>query len=240
MLSEPESETGQCCHLSLQAVSGGETTETIRLRAQVGNQIMIMLIDSGSSHSFLNTEFAHRAQCNIIAAPAAQVKLANGSLVSCNQQVQQLSWLTQGHTFTTDMRVLELGGYDAVLGMEWLQSYSPMMVDWMGKSLQIPHKTGTVTLQGIQSGLFSLKAYDTGAYDTGVGAVLSQNNHPIAYLSKALGVNNRKLSVYEKEFLAVMMTINKWRPYLQRAPFTILTDHKSLVHLQDQIGRAHV
>jgi hypothetical protein len=75
---------------------------------------------------------------------------------------------------------------------------------------------------------------ETDACDTGVGAVLSQNGHPIAYLSKALGVNNRKLSVYEKEFLAVMMAVDKWRPYLQRGPFTILTDHKSLVNLQDQ------
>jgi hypothetical protein len=75
---------------------------------------------------------------------------------------------------------------------------------------------------------------ETDACDTGVGAVLSQHGHPIAYLSKALGINNRKLSVYEKEFLAVMMAVDKWRPYLQRGPFTILTDHKSLVNLQDQ------
>lgn len=75
---------------------------------------------------------------------------------------------------------------------------------------------------------------ETDACDTGVGAVLTQNNHPIAYLSKALGINNRKLSVYEKEFLAVMMAIDRWRPYLQCGPFTILTDHKSLVNLQDQ------
>jgi hypothetical protein len=50
---------------------------------------------------------------------------------------------------------------------------------------------------------------ETDACDTGVGAVLSQIGHPIAYISKALGVNNRKLSVYEKEFLAVMMAIDK-------------------------------
>lgn len=45
---------------------------------------------------------------------------------------------------------------------------------------------------------------------------------------------NRQLSVYEKEFLAVIMAVEKWRPYLQRGPFTIVTEHKSLCHLQDQ------
>lgn len=45
--------------------------------------------------------------------------------------------------------------------------------------------------------------------DTGVGAVLMQRGHPIVYMSKALGVMNRKLSIYEKEFLAVIMAIDK-------------------------------
>lgn len=75
---------------------------------------------------------------------------------------------------------------------------------------------------------------ETDASATGIGAIHSQNNHPIAYLSRALGVANQKLSVYEKEFLAVIMDIDKWRPYLQRGPFTIITDHRSLCHLQDQ------
>ena len=75
---------------------------------------------------------------------------------------------------------------------------------------------------------------ETDACDTGIGAVLSQQGHPIAFLSRALGVNNKKLSVYEKEFLAVMMAIDRWRPYLQRGQFTILTDHKSLCTLGEQ------
>lgn len=58
-------------------------------------------------------------------------------------------------------------------------------------------------------------AVETDACDTGVGAVLMQRGHPIAYMSKALGVMNRKLSIYEKEFLAVIMAIDKWRQYLQ-------------------------
>ena len=77
-------------------------------------------------------------------------------------------------------------------------------------------------------------AIETDACDTGVGAVLMQDGHLVAYLSKALGVRNQKLSTYEKEFFAVMMAIDKWRPYLQQAPFEIVTDHKSLCALDDQ------
>ena len=59
-----------------------------------------------------------------------------------------------------------------------------------------------------------LFAIETDACDTGVGAVLAQEGHPVAFLSKALGVQNQKLSAYEKEFIAVMMAVKKWRMYL--------------------------
>lgn len=77
-------------------------------------------------------------------------------------------------------------------------------------------------------------ASETDARDTGVGAVLVQEGHPVAYMSKAFGVKNEKLSTYEKEILAVMMAVDKWRPYLQRGPFEIIIDHKSLCTLGEQ------
>jgi hypothetical protein len=75
---------------------------------------------------------------------------------------------------------------------------------------------------------------ETDACDSGVGAVLMQQGHPINYMSKALGIMNRKLSIYEKEFMAVIMAVDKWCQYLQRGPFLIMTDHKSLCNLCDQ------
>lgn len=75
---------------------------------------------------------------------------------------------------------------------------------------------------------------ETDACDLGLGAVLMQQGKPIAYLSKALGERNRHLSIYDKEFLALIMAVEKWRQYLQRSPFVIKTDHKSLTFLGDQ------
>lgn len=77
-------------------------------------------------------------------------------------------------------------------------------------------------------------AIEIDACDTGIGALLVQDGHLVAFFSKALGVRNQTLSTYEKEFLAVMMVVDKWRPYLQRGPFDIRTDHKSLCNLGKQ------
>jgi hypothetical protein len=61
--------------------------------------------------------------------------------------------------------------------------------------------------------VFTIK---TDACETGIGAVLTQEGHPIAYFSKGLSIANQKLSTYEKEFLAVLMAVDKWRSYLLR------------------------
>lgn len=42
------------------------------------------------------------------------------------------------------------------------------------------------------------------------------------------------LSIYEKEFWAVIIAVDRWRAYLQRGPFIIRTDHRSLCHLDRQ------
>jgi len=56
---------------------------------------------------------------------------------------------------------------------------------------------------------------ETDASDAGVGAVLMQDGHPLAYLSKALGTKSKGLSTYEKEFLAILLAVQAWRSYLQ-------------------------
>lgn len=75
---------------------------------------------------------------------------------------------------------------------------------------------------------------ETDASDKGIGPVLQQGGHPIAYVSRALGLKNQGLSTYEKESLAILMAVDYWRPYLQHSEFIIQTDQKSLIHLDDQ------
>lgn len=72
------------------------------------------------------------------------------------------------------------------------------------------------------------------ASDKGIGAVLQQEGHPIAYISKALGPKNRALSTYEKECLSILFVVDQWRPYLQQGEFLIKIDQRSLIHLDDK------
>jgi hypothetical protein len=75
---------------------------------------------------------------------------------------------------------------------------------------------------------------ETDACDYGLGAVLSEEGKPVAYFSKSLSSKHLGLSIYEKEYLAILMAVEKWRHYLEQEQFIIQTDHESLKYLLDQ------
>jgi hypothetical protein len=92
----------------------------------------------------------------------------------------------------------------------------------------------------IQAPIFTLPDFskpfciETDASTFGVGAVLMQNHHPIAYVSKALGHRLRGLSTYEKEYVAILLIVEHWRSYLHVGEFVIATNEQSLAHLNEQ------
>lgn len=77
------------------------------------------------------------------------------------------------------------------------------------------------------------------ASDYGIGAVLVQldeenNERPIAFMSKKLNTAQRNYSVTERECLAAIEAIKKFRCYLELQDFEVVTDHSSLLWLMKQ------
>ena len=68
----------------------------------------------------------------------------------------------------------------------------------------------------------------------GVGAVLLQSKHPIAYFSKAFASSRLSKSAYDKELMALVLAIQHWRHYLLGRRFVVYSDQKSLKHLLQQ------
>lgn len=75
---------------------------------------------------------------------------------------------------------------------------------------------------------------ETEALGHGLGAILSQNGHPLAFAGKALSPLERQLFVYERELLAFVFAVKQWHSYLspskihhQNRPFAFETSSRT-------------
>jgi hypothetical protein len=68
----------------------------------------------------------------------------------------------------------------------------------------------------------------------GIVTVLMQNRHPIVYESRKLRGPELLYTIYDKEMLAIMHALAKFKQYLVGAKFVVRTNHNSLKYFLDQ------
>ncbi|KAF2288863.1 hypothetical protein GH714_019917 [Hevea brasiliensis] len=138
--------------ISLHAITGTQTSQSMRLRGVWNGLQVLILVDSGSTHSFISLAKLSENGVNVDAKAGFRVKVANGE-----------------------------------------QLHSP-----------------------------------------GIGAVLLQNNKPVAFFSRAMAVRHISLPAYEKELIGLVKAIRHWQSYLWGKQFVVRTDHYTLKFLLEQ------
>jgi hypothetical protein len=106
------------------AVGGVEGPRTFKLQGVIQELEILILLDSGSSHSFLSSWVASQLQGVTAISHPLQVKVANGNLLQASTELRKATWSVQGYQFQSDLKMLDLQNFDMVLGMDWLDRHS--------------------------------------------------------------------------------------------------------------------
>jgi hypothetical protein len=122
--------------------------KSIVLHCSVQGREVLFLLDSGSNNSFLSEFVADWLGGGVLLPLVRKVKVPGGGILQCTKFIPQCQWTCGTATFCSPFKILLVQGYDGIVGMDWLSSHSPQLVDWKQKWLAFPYQGTWICLQG--------------------------------------------------------------------------------------------
>lgn len=133
--------------VSHNAVYGTTRPDTFSVIIQINGRRAVGLVDSGSTSTFMDQDYAVRNHCPLVSTDAKKVVVAGGGELKSEVQVPELVYQIQGETFSNKFNIIPLKGYDVILGADWIYKYSPITLDLKKRELGITKGEKTVVIQ---------------------------------------------------------------------------------------------
>ncbi|KAJ0628009.1 putative nucleotidyltransferase, Ribonuclease H [Helianthus annuus] len=141
-------------HISIHALTGMPSYSTMRVQGSMGNRQLHILIDSGSTHNFIDTRVAKKLQCEVRDIPPIQVGVADGKKLECKQFCPEFQWAMQGYWFKTEVLLLTLENYDMILGVQWLLPLQDILWNFQKMTMRFELEGKLYELKGLQNNKF--------------------------------------------------------------------------------------
>nr|GLL24649.1 uncharacterized protein LOC109178468 [Ipomoea trifida] len=116
--------------ISLHAITGTRNGNTMRVNLLLNNRPITALIDSGSTHNFVDSATAKRLGLIIRSCPFLQVAVANGERVTGLGICEDIQLQKDSNYFPVNLFVIPLVGFEIVLGVHWLRTLGAILWDF--------------------------------------------------------------------------------------------------------------
>ncbi|GKE50017.1 putative nucleotidyltransferase, ribonuclease H [Tanacetum coccineum] len=131
-----EDEEDKLPQISIHALTGLPSYSTMRIKGAMGNRQLHILVDSGSTHNFIDVKLARKLQCSVKDIPSINTM--------------------QGHWFTTEVLLIQLESYDMILGIQWLSPLQDILWNFQKMTMRFQVDGKPCELKGIQTNKVSL------------------------------------------------------------------------------------
>jgi hypothetical protein len=118
--------------ISLHVITGvcAKGFQTMKVYISVGDTVAVALLDSGSSHNFIDIDMARRAGIAIRPSSGLSVAATNGERIASPGKTTAQTMFIGGEAFHIDLYALPLGEYDMVMGIQWLATLGLVLWDF--------------------------------------------------------------------------------------------------------------
>ncbi|GKA19537.1 putative reverse transcriptase domain-containing protein [Tanacetum coccineum] len=114
----------------------------------LNNHYAFILFDSGADRSFVSTTFSTLLDITLDTLDVSYaVELAEGRISETNTVLRGCTLGLLGHPFNIDLMLVELGSFDAIIGMDWLVNHHAVII-CDEKVMRIPYGDEVLIVQG--------------------------------------------------------------------------------------------
>jgi len=145
-LDSPENKPAQ---ISLHALMGHTVPQTLQVMGQIQKQPVTVLIDSGSTHNFLQDRVAKQLDLTLEPTHSFQVLVGNGEELQYTMMCSQAPLFLGAREFRVNLFVLPLSGAELVLGVQWLKTLGLILTYYNNLTMSFTRNGTRIHLSGV-------------------------------------------------------------------------------------------
>jgi hypothetical protein len=166
VLKDEESEEAECVEMeeeekeaeleeekveiTLCALLGSTSPSTMRVMAILNGQKTIVLLDTSSTHNFMDETLAKELKLQTNVESNFGVRVANGQVIRILGECKEVKFKMQDLHLKLTFNLLDLGGCGIVLGTQWLSTLGVISWDFKNLMMGFKHEGKQVWLQGLK------------------------------------------------------------------------------------------
>ena len=136
--------------ISLAAITGISQPQTLKIKEHIKNNNSTVLIDSGSTHNFVNTSLAKIFNLFVCPVPNMKLMVEDGNKIDNVGKCHKVKLQMHEYNLESDFFAVPLGGVDVLLGIQWLQTLGTYSTNHQENFIEFQSFGKTHKLYGFQ------------------------------------------------------------------------------------------